>query len=299
MPPTGNVRFIKQRDLDRSRWDAAVASDASSLPYGFSWWLDAVAGHHWDGMVLGDYRAVLPLTQQVKLGLVKTISRPPFTQQVGPWGTINEGELSTLLSAIPSSFIQVDIPITFNHQAESIPEKFRAERRTNFTLDLSPPYDLVRAGYKKSLSKRLRRYAAAGTLAPVDAATVIDLYQSGPGEKAGLTTKHYDCIIRLIEAAYEANAGSLIGYQNEQGALLAAGFFPKYGQRLINLFAASTELGYTSAGMSRLLDALIRQYAGSKMLFDFEGSDLAGVAEYFKKFGPVNQPYLRIKRGLW
>lgn len=299
MPPAGNVRFIKQRDLDRSRWDAAVASDTSSLPYGFSWWLDAVAGHHWDGMVLGDYRAVLPLVKHLDFGLVSTIHRPPFTQQCGPWGTINEEELHDLLQSIPRSFLHLDMPLNFRCSEKAVPTKFSFERRTNFIIDLSRPYETIKSGYSKTLRRKLRRYGEDGKLIDVKAEKVIDLYRAGPGKKAGLKAKHYKRMRLIMGAAKKAKLGNLYGFQNAQGELLAAGFFPQTEYRLINLFATSTQAGYAAEGMSLLINTLIRLNIGNNRIFDFEGSDLPGVAEYFKKFGPVNQPYLRIKHGLW
>jgi hypothetical protein len=40
-----------------------------------------------------------------------------------------------------------------------------------------------------------------------------------------------------------------------------------------------------------LFDQLIREFAGQDLILDFEGSDLPGVARFYQKFGPQNQPF--------
>ena len=90
--------------------------------------------------------------------------------------------------------------------------------------------------------------------------------------------------------------GVLLRADEANHGLLAAGFIPFHQGRLINLFAASTELGYQREGMARLLVALIEAYRGEGRLLDFEGSDLPGVAEFFRSFGPEERPYYAVGR---
>ena len=54
----------------------------------------------------------------------------------------------------------------------------------------------------------------------------------------------------------------------------------------------TTPLGRKQYAMHFLLDNLFKEYAGTTRLFDFEGSDLAGVKKFYEQFGSINQPYL-------
>ncbi len=40
-----------------------------------------------------------------------------------------------------------------------------------------------------------------------------------------------------------------------------------------------------------LLNEVLKEFSERDLLFDFEGSDLPGVKEFYEYFGPVNQPY--------
>ena len=44
-----------------------------------------------------------------------------------------------------------------------------------------------------------------------------------------------------------------------------------------------------------LYDCLFREFSEQSLVFDFEGSDITGIAEFYMKFNPLNQPYPFIK----
>ena len=250
---------------------------------------------NWYGLVLNDYRVVLPLPVKRKfLGLLQ-VSRAPFTQQSGPFGAIQPVELTQLLSALPRRVLRLDLPLRESVDTNHIPGGFNVFRRTNLLLNLSSPLEEIRAGYGKTLRKKLRRYEKGG-LTEVTTAEVISIYQTSAGKKAGLNEHHYRLIKQLIDACRQHIKGHLLGYQNESGELLAAGFFPVHNGRIINLFGSSTLAGYRKDGMARLLDAVIEKYRGPDTILDFEGSDLPGVRDFFKSFGAQNSPYPRIQR---
>jgi hypothetical protein len=43
-----------------------------------------------------------------------------------------------------------------------------------------------------------------------------------------------------------------------------------------------------------LFDSILKEFAGSSLLFDFEGSDISGVKNFYEKFGTTNQPYCKL-----
>ena len=242
-------------------------------------------------MVLDDYSAVLPLPRGRWWRAWTQVQRPFFTQQCGPGGRRNPATLSALLNAIPSRRRPVDFPLAEGLSPESIPTRFTASPRTNLVLLLD---DDPTKSYHKTLRKKLRRYPTP-SLEPIDPAMITDIYREAVGERVGLQAKHYRAISRLMQLNQPGLHQLLVGLRNEEGELLAAGYFPSYRGRTINLFAASTPAGYRQDGMARLLDAVIRHRrdAGDR-LFDFEGSDLPGVAEFFRSFGGEERTYLRL-----
>ena len=296
------VRLLPRRAIDAGRWDAAVASDACALPYGLSWWLDAATDSRWYGMVLDDYRVVLPLPYTRSLLGVRNAVRPDFTQQLGPWGDLRAGDLHTLLKAIPFTVYRTQLSLREGTPPSDIPPTplmANHSRRTNFLLDLSRSYTEISAAYRKSLRKQVGRYPG-DRLLPASHEEIIDIYRAGSGLRSGLQAKHYASASRLMEACAERDAALFLKLVDEERRTLAAGFLPYRRGRMVYAFASSTAAGRAARGEARLLDRIIRRYAGrAGHILDFEGSDIPGVANFFAGFGPVNHPYLEVSGRRW
>lgn len=292
------IRYLQRSEIDPSKWNAAVERDPGRFPYGFVWWLDIVTNKKWNALVLDDYRAVLPLPYRHSIGPFLTIHRPAFTQQGGPWGDWHSEDIGPLLQHIPKGAISVALPLRHETDMEQVPEQYTVNQRTNLEVDLDRDWTEIQGGFSKTLRKSLRKFSG-GTLCESTAETVIEVYRESVGEKAGLNQGHYRMITHLVAAAKQGGCGQTWQFVDEKGILLAAGFFPEYRGRMINLFCGSTEAGYRDKGMSRILAALMELHHGPGRLFDFEGSDLPGVAEYFKKFGPERRPYPFLSRSIW
>jgi hypothetical protein len=79
--------------------------------------------------------------------------------------------------------------------------------------------------------------------------------------------------------------------EDENGQLLAIGLFLMDSKRIYNLMNTTTDEGRSKEANHFLLDQVLREFSGSNLLFDFEGSDLPGVKGFYEKFGATNQPY--------
>ncbi|OAV45395.1 hypothetical protein [Lewinella sp. 4G2] len=291
------TKLIRRGKLDDGRWNAAIENDVSRLPYGYTWWLDAVMGENWEALVYGDYRAVLPLPYSRSLLGLKQISRPAFTQQIGPWGELTEASVGSLLNAIPKKVLKLDVGLSEAVKAAHVPSHFAVKERTNQIVDMDKDYTDIHAHYGRTLRKILRRYEGS-TIQRIGKEKIIDVYQKHLAEKAGLNDQHFVIMHRLM-TAYEREAGPrFFGLHAPDDGLQALGFFPDHRGRVINLFAASTEAGYDHDGMARLLDGIIRREVGPDKLLDFEGSDIEGIAKFFNRFRPHRSPYLQVSRQL-
>jgi hypothetical protein len=40
-----------------------------------------------------------------------------------------------------------------------------------------------------------------------------------------------------------------------------------------------------------LLDRMIKEFSGQQLVLDFEGSQIAGIAEFYRQFGSTPEPY--------
>ena len=75
------------------------------------------------------------------------------------------------------------------------------------------------------------------------------------------------------------------------GKLLASGLFLIDRKRIYNVVAVTFEEGKALNAMHFLIDSVIYEFQQTDLIFDFKGSELPGVKNFYEKFSPVNQPY--------
>ena len=297
MPATPLVRRLKRHQIDTERWDAAVLDDRTPLPYGLHWWLDAATDERWNGLVLDDYRVVMPLPTLTRFGVFPAAIRPPYTQQLGPYGDIRPGDTAELLGAVPRTF-QTALTFAPTLRVEEIPTHFHHRRRVNYVVDLSPSFSEVRKRFPRTLQAYLRK-CTDDHLELMPTEPFVRLTEERLGDRKGIKAKHFAYLRRIIDATVAHDHGGCYQLQ-EKGELLAAGFFPTLSRRTINIAPVSTARGLKRRGMSRLLALIMDRESGVPgAAFDFEGSELPGVREYFAKFGGQDEGYYLLQNKLF
>jgi hypothetical protein len=290
---TPAVRLLRRHEIDERRYDDCVLTDPRPLPYGITWWLDIVTDHNWEVLVADDYRCVLPLPRVRRAGLLPTYLRPPFTQQLGPFGAVEPAVVHSLLSHIPRK-AQIALPLRGNLGAGSIPPRFATRPRVNLVLDLDRPFTELATGFPKKLQAYLKK-CTADRLEPIPTESLVQVCRQELERHAGLTESNFLTLLQLVDETTRRKFGAAFQLR-EQGELLAVGFYPELAGRTINLIAASTDRGRKRRGMARLLSLVMAGRSNRPgAVFDFEGSELPGVRRFFEKFGTRNEDYLLIE----
>ena len=83
--------------------------------------------------------------------------------------------------------------------------------------------------------------------------------------------------------------------RNSENKLLASVILLREGNRLYNMISCITNDGKRVEANYFLYDRILNEFSNSNLVFDFEGSDVEGIASFYKKFNPQNQPYPFIK----
>ena len=160
------------------------------------------------------------------------------------------------------------------------------------TLSLNRPYQDLRSNFSKNIKRNIKTAEQFGlSISQVDSKDFASYYLKH-SDKANIQKTKLDSFLQpLIETILSHAHGELWGVKNEQGQILAACLLCKFNGRLTYLLARSSEEGKKKSAMHFVLDSIIKQYAGKDFLLDFEGSDIATVARFFKSFGANNSPY--------
>ncbi|GAC1453789.1 MAG: hypothetical protein NVSMB7_16310 [Chitinophagaceae bacterium] len=284
----GQIQYLTQQQVDKEKWDACIASSPNGLIYGYSFYLDQMA-KHWDALILNDYEAVMPLTWNKKWGVLY-LYQPPFTQQLGIFSRSVSPEelLPAFISIIKKSFRFAEISLNFKNTGPGLLPK------TNFILPLHQAYHTICKGYSRDADKNIRRSKKF----QLQYGSMDDLRQ--PSElyknRYASRTKHikendYYNFEQMCLYAMENKMLVIRKVTDREGVLLATALFLKDTNRLYLLQSTTLPAGRLKEANYFLLDNIIREFSNQKIIFDFEGSDIPGIAHFYKNFGAVHQPY--------
>lgn len=291
------ISFLNRNEIDEARWNDCIRQSPSGLPYGYTWYLDSVSDQ-WDALMVDDYEVVFPLVWRKRF-LIYYLFQPFFAQQLGAFSGngLDEAALKSLLDAIPSRFRFIEISLNYMNPVRH--GEFEVLPRTNLCLSLNQPYDKLRSGYHENAQRNIHKAEKRSLNIRFDltAVNVIEFFKTNTGIKIPeMGEYNYGRLHRLIEAAGKRGMGSAIGVFDGNDNLLATGFFVISEKRIINLLPSIDDEGKNAGAGFYLVDHIIKKYAGSGKVLDFEGSMIAPIARFYKSFGAVEQGYWRLRR---
>jgi hypothetical protein len=292
------IRYLKQEEVDTVRWDACIDAAPNGRIYAYSYYLNEMADH-WDALVLGNYEAVFPLPWRKKWG-IRYLYQPPFTAQLGLFGTDVAVQQTAWLQAIPSSFKFGDLPLNQHHVPAD--GAFSLYPRRNFVLSLDAPYEALRNGFRENNRRNARKALGMGCFATPDLEVeeVISLAAAQPQQRT-TAAEDFNRFRRIYRTLGERGQTALWGVRSARGELLASCVLLFANGRAYYILVGNHPNGRTLGASHLLIDALVQAHAGQPLLLDFEGSDLGNLAFFYAGFGATEEiyPQLRLNRLPW
>jgi effector-binding domain-containing protein len=303
-----SIQYVDHHQIDPTKWDSAILRSPHPLAYGLFEYLNAVCESQWDALIYNDYEAVFPLPFKKKFG-IKYLVQPVFCQQLGAFGSNVNVSTHHFLSAIPKRFLRVRLQLNpyfdQTNEIESIQTKpagiiassRKLTTKTNMTIQLSQPLD-----YNKDCKKNLHRLAELPIEYKINAISIrdaIDTYRKAWGKQnPEIEDEHYQL---FANACTDKLSFTVTAHHQKEGDLLGAAIFlitPENTKRSLHYVCAGpTEAGKSIGVMHGVIDFILNRYQGENMLFDFEGSSIASVASFYKKFGANEEPFFCFNRG--
>lgn len=283
------LRFIHRKVIDTEKWDQVIAESPAETIYPYSWYLDAVASN-WSALVVDDYRFIMPVVWKKKAGM-KYVYQPFHTQQLGVFSReyVDPQIIREMLAIIFKKFRFAGI--NFNAKNLVGEEKpFIVDDKSNYIMELNRDYDQHYESFSSNAKRNIRQSAEFKEEIEKDgqAEELVKLKKSN--DVIQRSEEDYLRLQKLLETLITRGAGSV--YAIRTGTeLTAAAFFAHSRTRAIYLVSASGKTGKEHRSMFRIVDAFIREYAGSGKILDFEGSNIPSVARFFGGFGAQPEIY--------
>ncbi len=285
-----NLKYIPQESIDFERWDRCVSAHPKPQPYGFSWYLNWVS-ERWDGIVYGDYEAVMPIFPRRKNGLGFT-TRPYGTQALGPFSSILLDAQATE-DFVKFAMTKVRYGEFFLSPMVQIPEHWKSKKLANYVLPTHGCYEELAANYSSQTKRNLKK-ANQIKLAPGSWTTVQDalrLWKHSTQEKTNITDENLAGFEKVLEFCVYQKRAEVLSVFDEGNTLVAAQVWITYGARSTLLVNASSEYGKSIGAPTLLIDQMVHSKSGMDHILDFEGSSIPGLARFYSGFGAINEPF--------
>lgn len=293
------IAHLNNEQVDRKKWDEAISRSYNGIVYAYSWYLDIVSPG-WNALVKDNYKSIMPLTWRKKYG-VTYLYQPFFTQQLGIFSNEkSDAELvQQFLEAIPAQYKFIEINLnTFNVLPKKYEKNNKVKENLTHELDLIGSYDSIEKNYSQNLKRNLKKASAAGLQFISDnrPQAVIKLFRNNRGaDISTLKDRDYKTLTHLIHEAIQRGKAQVFTVLNKENELCAGTFFIESNNKVIFLFSGLSEEGKTLGAMPFLIDSFIRHNAGKNVTFDFEGSNDASLARFYKSFGSKECIYRQVK----
>jgi hypothetical protein len=279
------IKYLKRNQLDTKLYDDCIRKSINARIYAYSWYLDCVADN-WDALVLNNYEAVFPLPWRRKIRL-KYIYPPAWTQQLGIFSKENISEKLVLdfLNTIPKKFIKITVQLNSENSCSLL----KLEEKTNFILPLNTPKSNLIKSFNSNRNRALKKANATfyQIEKKVDLNVFLNFYLSEDKDYK-LTLNQISTLNKLLKS----NRKSIYIWGVKINNQLVAGLvWLKSANRITYLLPIATSEAKQKGLPTLLISELINEFSNSKIILDFEGSMIKGVADFYKSFGAKKEVY--------
>ena len=273
------IKIKHHTEIDRKKWDALVENTPNSL-FMSAWYLDAVSPN-WKAIVWGDYEAALPVNIVKKAG-VEQVIQPIFTREFRILG--QHKSLEDVLRFLQESYKNIDL------RFDTTVKGFAFKERENQTLNLCEGFE---NNYSKNAKRLIKKADKLYVYKQIDdLSSFFDLIEQTLMPKIEEFNKHNIGILKqLMTNALNANSAECIGVFDSENTFVGAGFFFKHQKKIIYLKGAATDIAKKQGAMFGLINFALLRYVSQFSEFDFGGSDIINVADFYRKFGATNRIY--------
>ena len=286
---SGNaIRYLKRSEVNASKWDACMDISLNGLIYGYTFYLDQMA-KNWDALVLGDYEAIMPVTWNKKWG-IRYLYQPPFTQQLGIFSgkQLTQSLIGQFIDELQFHFRFGEIFLNHGNRHPVL------GNRSNFIVPLKSGYEELFSHYKPDAVRNIRRARKFSLIygQDVQPATALNVYKTQYAERfTHVKNSDFHRFEQLCDIAVQKGELVLRGTFGPGKNLLATAVLLRKNKRLYLIQSTTLAEGRKVEANYHLIDQILREFGGTDFLLDFEGSDIPGIAHFYKNFGGIDEPY--------
>ena len=269
------------------------------------WWLDIVARDYWKEYVSKDDKGNIVGRMPVICDK-KRIYLPEMTQTVGIWMTPEASKdygmqkriINDLLGQIPKKknmqFVlapENQYILPFRWAGYSFEPRFTY--RINDLSDIDTLYNKLNKTAKKNIKTARNKVKIVDILDECVLFDLMDKTFEVQGRKNPMSKK---LISRILKECNEKNCGKYLAAVDLEGNVHSCAYFVYDKQVCYYLLGASDSKFRSSGAQSLVIWEGIKFASAHSKIFDFEGSMVEGIENFFRQFSTECVPYFVINK---
>lgn len=278
------IRRLKYHEIDFEKYTNCIENSEQRKYSASRLFLDITSCRKWEVLVLGDYEVVMPVPFVKKFG-VKLIINPKLCQQLGIFSKKDDATQNELFLTYLKKNYKVWYYAFNDGNSFSSPLK----KRNNFLI-YPDEYENVRQRYSPKRKRKLRLDADVIDVSEIRKMKIGDAYsfisKNMIGAKNENDKKEF---LKIFQALGDSGALTVYAFMYQSRIINAIAVYDD--EKTSVLLGTFNEREYVKlAGSSVIIDAAIRENI-EKKIFDFEGSEVPAIEEFFRGFRPELKPY--------
>lgn len=278
------IRRLRYTEIDFEKYTQCLENSVQRKYSATKQFLDLTSDKKWEILVYNDYEAVMPVPYIYKSG-VKIVHNPMLCQQLGVFSQEDQVEINeAFLTFLKKNYI---IRIYTFNDANQFNTSLKLKK--NFLI-FPEKYETVYAKYSPKRKRKLRldedvqRNSEIKNITFSEAENFIRENFLGARKEEDI-----QFFVLIFKKMYEAGCANFSAfYQNKRIINIIVTYFDDFTVALLGTFNDKDFVKIS--GASVLIDHCIKQNIQTK-IFDFEGSELPNVEEFFRGFRPELRPY--------
>lgn len=284
------IRRLKYQEIDFGKYEKCLSRSEQYKYSAEKQYLDITSQKKWELLVYKDYEAVMPVPYIRKMG-VKIVVNPKLCQQLGVFSETDSVEINDLFL----KYFEKKFRIWYYAFNDTNGFSKHLNQRKNFLI-FPDQYENVQKKYSPKRKRKLRldpevleESQLSGDVNFAEVKDFIEKNMMGANKKRDLVD-----FIRIFEALFHEKSLQFYAfyYQKKMINLIAL----HVSSHSVTLLGTFNDKNFVKlSGASVLIDHAIKNHIETK-IFDFEGSEIPSVEEFFRGFRPELKPYLVISR---
>lgn len=285
------IRRLRYNEIDFRKYTQCLESSEQIKYSASKIFLDVTSKKRWDLLVYNDYEAVMPIPYVRKYG-IKVVLNPMLCQQLGVFSKKDD----VLLNEAFLDFLKNNYLIRVYHFNDHNQFNSPIERKKNFII-YPDSYEKVFANYSPKRKRKLRLGEDILSDSEIRIISFNEAKLFIENNMTGLAKRNdVHGFTRIFKIFYDFKKLTFCAFYYQNQIINLISVYSDY--KTLALLGTFNEKDFIKiSGSSVLIDDMIKKNIETAA-FDFEGSEVPSVEEFFRGFRPELKKYAYIRSSI-